>query len=375
MIGNGRLQGIHVMDDVDALIRGAAIGVMLLMAAVFLRTWRKVHLGWIGTLFAAGAVGYLLWGHQAISDWPPLARLVVGVFALSTTFFFWALARLIFDDEFRLRPAHWAILAAIVVAGVAQSVLPGIRFPWLPGALRVGFRLISLALIAHVVWLVWCGWPADLIERRARLRLAFLGGTAIIAALVVLAALIYAPAAARPPAVRLGEAIAFTVFSLGLALALVRSDRDLGPRETAPAASIELLEKTDRADGSRQAGADADLLARLNAVMRQDEVWRETGLTIGGLAERAGIPEYRLRRLINQRLGFRNFTAFLNEYRLSAAAARLAERANARVPVLTIALDLGWGSIGPFNRAFRARFGITPTDYRRRQEFGPPPNA
>jgi sec-independent protein translocase protein TatA len=35
------------------------------------------------------------------------------------------------------------------------------------------------------------------------------------------------------------------------------------------------------------------------------------------------------------------------------------------VPVLTIALDAGFGSIGPFNRAFKADTGLTPTDFRR----------
>jgi AraC-like DNA-binding protein len=117
---------------------------------------------------------------------------------------------------------------------------------------------------------------------------------------------------------------------------------------------------------------DADALTRLETLMSEVEVWRGTGLTIKMLANHAGVPEYRLRRLINQRLGFRNFTAFLNEYRLAAAAEKLADRAEKRSPILTIALDLGWGSIGPFNRAFRARFGRAPSDYRR---DGPRPEA
>jgi AraC-like DNA-binding protein len=54
----------------------------------------------------------------------------------------------------------------------------------------------------------------------------------------------------------------------------------------------------------------------------------------------------------------------MHGYRLEAAAARLADPAQARLPVLTIALDCGYGSIGPFNRAFRARYGVTPTQYR-----------
>jgi AraC-like DNA-binding protein len=36
----------------------------------------------------------------------------------------------------------------------------------------------------------------------------------------------------------------------------------------------------------------------------------------------------------------------------------------AHLPVLTIALDCGFGSIGPFNRAFKARTGKTPTQFR-----------
>jgi AraC-like DNA-binding protein len=45
-------------------------------------------------------------------------------------------------------------------------------------------------------------------------------------------------------------------------------------------------------------------------------------------------------------------------------AARLADPAQDHLPVLTIALDCGYGSIGPFNRAFKARFGVTPSQYR-----------
>jgi AraC-like DNA-binding protein len=34
------------------------------------------------------------------------------------------------------------------------------------------------------------------------------------------------------------------------------------------------------------------------------------------------------------------------------------------LPILSIALECGYGSIGPFNRVFRQRFGMTPTEYR-----------
>ena len=33
--------------------------------------------------------------------------------------------------------------------------------------------------------------------------------------------------------------------------------------------------------------------------------------------------------------------------------------------MLAIAMKVGYGSIGAFNRAFKSRIGMTPTDYRR----------
>jgi AraC-like DNA-binding protein len=77
------------------------------------------------------------------------------------------------------------------------------------------------------------------------------------------------------------------------------------------------------------------------------------------------VAEYRLRRLINQRLGHRNFNAYVNGLRLDQARAVLADPAQRQLPVLTIALDAGFGSIGPFNRAFKAATRLTPTEYRR----------
>jgi AraC-like DNA-binding protein len=77
-----------------------------------------------------------------------------------------------------------------------------------------------------------------------------------------------------------------------------------------------------------------------------------------------------VRRAINGHLGHRNFNEFLHGYRLSEAAARLLS--HPRLPILTIALDDGYGSIGPFNRGFRARFGMTPSEYSAARTAQPP---
>ncbi|MGA8401419.1 MAG: helix-turn-helix domain-containing protein, partial [Stellaceae bacterium] len=107
------------------------------------------------------------------------------------------------------------------------------------------------------------------------------------------------------------------------------------------------------------------LLERLRRLMNEERIYREEGLGIATVAARLGLPEYRLRRLINQRLGHRNFSSFVNGYRLAETIEALSDPAQAQVPVLTIALDAGFQSIGPFNRAFKAQTGMTPTDFRR----------
>jgi AraC-like DNA-binding protein len=112
--------------------------------------------------------------------------------------------------------------------------------------------------------------------------------------------------------------------------------------------------------------ADRKLIDALMRLMADERIYRQENVTIGTLASRLSIPEYRLRRLINQRLGYRNFNAFLNNHRIEEAKSALADPAQAEVPVITIAMDAGFQSLGPFNRAFKDITGVTPSEYRKK---------
>ena len=127
--------------------------------------------------------------------------------------------------------------------------------------------------------------------------------------------------------------------------------------------------RSQRADRARPVGgacgADQKLVDALMRLMADERIYRHDNVRIGTLATRLKIPEYRFRRLINQRLGYRNFNVFLNNHRIEEAKAALADPTQAEVPVITIAMDAGFQSLGPFNRAFKATTGVTPTEYRR----------
>jgi AraC-like DNA-binding protein len=120
--------------------------------------------------------------------------------------------------------------------------------------------------------------------------------------------------------------------------------------------------------------ADEALHARLQTAIATERILRQEGLTIARLAAQLDVPEYRLRRVINRTLGFRNFNDFLNHYRIRDARIALEDPTRAGVSVLTVALEMGYQSLSPFNRAFKAQTGSTPSAYRRAKRSGEEPN-
>ena len=106
------------------------------------------------------------------------------------------------------------------------------------------------------------------------------------------------------------------------------------------------------------------IIAELLRSMTEERLYAEHGLRIGELARRLKVSEHQLRRAINRQLGHRNFSQFINRYRLEEASQRLISEP--RTPVLTLALDVGFRSMSSFNTAFRAQFGTAPTAYRAR---------
>ncbi len=100
---------------------------------------------------------------------------------------------------------------------------------------------------------------------------------------------------------------------------------------------------------------------RLESVM-QNGFYRTENLTVKQLAKSIDFPEYKTRRLINQRLNYRNFNDYINTLRIEEACLRL--KAEPDTPVLNIALDIGYRSLSSFNRAFKSSTRSTPTEYR-----------
>lgn len=343
-------------DSLEFVLRGGAATTFLLLSVILLRDGRNRTLAGLGALFGFSTAWWAL-NVQPFSGWSYTYALPVVAIAYGKTAAFWLFSRALFEDGFRLKPVHWALWGAMVVAGgawVAGNRM-GVPTDWI----RIPHQLTQIVLAASAIWIAWKGRGSDLVEPRRRARIAFV----VLSSLFMIGiTLSYLAPGRTPPLVVDLNVVRIFVMGLGMALLVsgLRSEElfSASREALAPAMkdSVSVVVCTDP--------AEARLLTRLQRLMEEERAYRLEGLTIGALAASAGAPEYALRRLINGRLGYRNFNAYLNGWRLADAKAALRDPAQREVPISTIALDAGFSSLGPFNRAFKAAEGITPSEYR-----------
>ena len=349
----------------EAALRGGAISLLVLLAALLLRDARRIPAALFAALFALGVACYLVVSASELTTGLPVWLLPARVVAMGNPVVFCLFAAALFDDDFK--PSWWHGLAWLVVIAVGASCF------WIgTPAARIGFSTIGLACNAIGAWYALAGQSFDLVEERRRLRSVLVVVIAFYATAIIMSEIAYpwgsGGAALAVPlsagVLAIVMVFAFVLLAVNREGALIPFDRsEPQPLAAAPQRPAAVASLAERSDG----GEDGVQLAALRRLMEHDRVYREEGLSIGGLAARLGLAEHALRRLINQRLGHRNFNAFLNGYRLDEVIAALADPAQEAVPILTIALDAGFQSIGPFNRAFKSRTGVTPSEFRREQ--------
>lgn len=345
---------------IEFLLRGAAIGALLANGVAFFRTSTNVSTRVAGALFFSSTIAYVVNSSPVL--WTMLGgfRAPLILLSIGGTAYFWLFVLVLFRDRPLSLPLFGpaALLTAVGFVGIATE--PPVR-----NGIWIVHNLIEMALALHVLYVIYDSWRGDLVEARRRLRGPFLG----IVTLYVM----------TMSAIEIGEAVGVQAWWYSLAGAAVMATFCLAGTfvflEMRAAVFGSATPATPTAlDAPRIDPADRITLEKLAEIMDKDMAWKDENLTIGALAEKVGVPEHRLRRLINDNLGHRNFAAFVNTRRIEAAKATLADPAQSRTTVAAIAFDLGFGSLGPFNRAFKEATGKTPTQWRRDTLDGASPN-
>jgi AraC-like DNA-binding protein len=346
------------LATLDLALRAATIAMLLVLAAVLFRDFRHVVTGRLAIAFALGSAAHAV--TYAIGNPAPVTQWQAPIIALSTgnIVVFWLFTRALFDDSFQLRWWHAGIWLAVVAFSLINCAFLAASGGDSGRLAVIAINMLVLGFITLAVVQTAASWSSDLVEERRRVRIFIVVAAALYGGLNAILHLMISGGSAAEIANAASAALLACVVA-AICVAMLR----VGGAElfavTAPAAS-----EAPQPDSN---GADQKLVDALMRLMADERIYRHDNVSIGSLASRLSIPEYRLRRLINQKLGYRNFNVFLNNHRIEEAKAALADPAQAEVPVITIAMDAGFASLGPFNRAFKATTGVTPTEYRRQR--------
>jgi AraC-like DNA-binding protein len=344
----------------------ALLGGVLLVSS---RPWHLKH-----TLYGLLQLAIILYLLEPLHDgwwW----GFIFGSLSAAVPGMFWLFSATLFDDRFRLQFWHVGLVAFTVLlplAGRALHLSSGdTGYIWLFTVPQgVEFLLLGFALFA-----VARHWNGDLVEERRSLRTWFcaLNGGHLVAFLLIRELLF--PGESWWSSIQYMSVGAMLLVTNALLLRYRETPWAMAPLSEAPSAVLGAagiktgLEPgpVEEPDAVVVPVVDQALLDQLNRLMEEELAYQEMGLTIGKLAERLELPEYKLRQLINAELGYRNFNDFLNRYRIKETSARLADAEQSEIQVLVIALDAGFRSISSFNKAFKETHGCTPTAYRNEQ--------
>jgi AraC-like DNA-binding protein len=319
-------------------LRLAAASQLLLVMALLVRDYRRSRVTAAASLLVACVVCYLALPALLGPAVPGPVQQLARTGALAVPFAFWLAARVFFDDAFLPGIGMVALLLGLLL-------LRALVLPWPLAAAG-----IAMVAVVDALRRILAGAGSDLLLSRLRLRYVIVLGTGLYALVVLIAEAILARGSRAEALLSAANDVGLFLLVSAILMTILRVEPELvrgGARPPAAEEPPTLLQR------------------RLERLIEEEQVFKIESLTIGGLAERLGEQEYKVRRLINAHLGFRNFGAFLNHYRIREARKALADPAQKHLGVAEIAYRFGYSSLGPFNRAFKEIVGQTPTEYRK----------
>ncbi|PKA16848.1 helix-turn-helix domain-containing protein [Leptospira haakeii] len=307
----------------------------------------------LGSLFISSLIAYFIcpWLDHSANLF---LLILVHSGCFSVSIFFYLFVSSLFEDGFKLKVWHGVLFFSLntfcfyvfLASDIRSqgSVLAKVLFS-MPQVFYLGLILLTLGRVLK-------DKNIDLLESRREFRVIFSWVTGLYSMSVVLMEVITKDAGYSAQLDLINSSFIFVlVFFISFRIFQFREN-------IFPNGEVQKEETTDEP-------LDEALLKKLDSLLKDQKVFLQENLTILGLAKQLNVPEKKVRRLINKGLGYRNFNEFLNHYRIQEAKFILSNPGKNDFQVLRIAMDLGYGSLAPFNRAFKEIVGTTPSDFRK----------
>ncbi|MDM9625861.1 AraC family transcriptional regulator [Rhizobium sp. S152] len=294
----------------------------------------------------------LRWGYDVIA-------LVPGQAVLATLIA--AFAWIGFSNLARETPASWLRLWPHLLPALLVIVLMTFWREPVGAVITITFAAYGIALF----WLARFG-PDGLVSSRLdgallSYRSLLITGFALIASAaadIVISFDFYRTGGAHAGAVvAVGNVI--SLLALGTAAAVASSSQSVAP---APAP-----EPPGPAAVMGPSEEDNAIARSLDDLMRSRELYREPELNLGRIARRMNLPARRVSISVNRVHGM-SVSQYVNDFRIREACDLLT---GTDEPVTRLMFDCGFISKSNFNREFLRVTGISPTEYRRRNQIRP----
>lgn len=274
---------------------------------------------------------------------------------------FWLLALSLMGDKQAIHSKHIAIALLPLLLPISGEFIHFIwnfdirsdeSWLWLFKYMAI---MIELSFIAHAVYIALGHWKTDLIELRRKWRVGLVSLCAIYIAFVIFTVQIVKTDYIWITTVQmfilslLAVFFNFSIFTLK-DMSVFQIDKE--NRKTS--------DKSEETELFNQKHVDSIIEA-----MEEDKLYRQEGYTITDLSQHLLLQEYKVRKIINSKLNYRNFNDFLNYYRINEATDKLSSPEFIGIPVVSIAMESGFKAISSFNKTFREKHGVTPSTYRK----------
>jgi AraC-like DNA-binding protein len=120
--------------------------------------------------------------------------------------------------------------------------------------------------------------------------------------------------------------------------------------------------KKKRYEKSMLGGLDTGVIGdRLAELMRDDELYFDSEISLASVAGRLGVTSHQLSQLLNERMNT-GFWDYVNQLRIEEAKKLIRENPDASI--ITICYRVGFNSKSSFNAAFKKMTGLTPREFK-----------
>ncbi|RDY59953.1 helix-turn-helix domain-containing protein [Flagellimonas nanhaiensis] len=106
------------------------------------------------------------------------------------------------------------------------------------------------------------------------------------------------------------------------------------------------------------------LMVTVKNLLVNEELFLDNSISLEKISEKLNVTPRKLSQAINENEQ-KNFSDFVNGYRIKKAQDLLSNPEHNQEKILSIAYDCGFGNVTSFNLAFKAKTGLTPSQFRK----------